>query len=440
MLDEWLQTMRQGARPSITEIVAAAEQSQTRPIRPRADLPGQLRVLLTADQYYPPTLGGSAITFHRLAHALAEAGHQVAVIAPSETLHSHVEDAGRVLTVRCRAFQPFKLLNQTSRRDIRVAILPDRLVRETLNGFRPDIVHVQFPAYLGRSAARHARAAGVPVVVGCHAVPENYQFGTGGSRPVQSLARKFWDMAVGFCREADSVTAPTKTACQVLAENGVDTPIIAISNGVDLKQYRPPLDQREKDVDRAALGLPSDRTLVLYAGRFTPEKRVDLLVDAIASLPPTVHLVLCGLLSSRLDDIIVERGLRERVTALGRVSDETLPRVYRAVDIFALPSEAELQGMVLLEAAATGLPLVGANCLAIPELVHDGVNGYLHRPGDAEDLAAKIKALAAEPALRASFGEASQRIVAPHAMPAVVDQTVALYRHLIGRHHAALAG
>ena len=97
------------------------------------------------------------------------------------------------------------------------------------------------------------------------------------------------------------------------------------------------------------------------------------------------------------------------------------------------PSESELQGIVLLEGAASGLPLIGADALAIPEIITHGENGFLHRPGDADDLAARTVCLARDPALRARLGAAGIRRAQAHALPACVAQMEMVYE-------AALAG
>jgi len=117
----------------------------------------------------------------------------------------------------------------------------------------------------------------------------------------------------------------------------------------------------------------------------------------------------------------------------GLLDDQAMPLVYRAADIFALPSEAELQGLVLLEAAASGIPLVGANALAIPEIVHHGVNGYLHVPGDADDLADRLTALAADAGLRQRLGTAGLDVVRPHSIDACIRQNEDVYQMVLER-------
>jgi 1,2-diacylglycerol 3-alpha-glucosyltransferase len=390
----------------------------------------RLCICLTVDQYYPPTLGGSAITFRRLAHALAARGHKVAVIAPAIDFQDSTELDGDVLTVRCRSVQPFTLFNQKSRNDVRIAFLPAAIVRQALDIIRPDVINAQFPAYLSRSARTRAMESNIPFVVGCHAIPENYLGSRRHGIPFQAVAKTFWQFAVDFCNQADIVTIPSHTARRLLIDHGLENDAVVISNGVDLGRFHPVRSEAEKREERARLGIPVGVPVILYAGRFTDEKRVDVLIRAMSLVPTPAHLALCGNLSNSISKMIDALGLSERITILGRVPDDTLPTVYRVCDVFALPSEAELQGMVLLEAGASGLPLVGADCLAIPELIMHGENGFLHRPGDEKELAQHLSALAGDLILRKRLGERSIEIVKPHAMDAVVDGVVSLYRSL----------
>jgi glycosyltransferase involved in cell wall biosynthesis len=395
-----------------------------------------VNLLLTADQYFPPTLGGSAISTRRLAHGLAERGHRVTVLAPAARFADYVEQENGVSVVRCRSIPAAHLVRNADRDKIRAAVFSGKIATRTVESLTPDIVHVQVPAYLGANAARAARRLGIPLVATHHAVPENLYPSRSRRSPLfRILAHTFWDRVVAFCNRCDVVTAPTATACQLLRAHAMERPLVAISNGVDLSTFRPPRDEAEQTACRTRLGLPTDRPIVLYAGRFAVEKRLDVLVDAIrlvlARAP--AHFVFCGSGSTTVQQQAEARGVAEATTFLGLLPDEDLPLAYRAADLFALPSEAELQGMALLEAAATRLPLVGANALAIPELIVDGENGFLHTPGDATDLAEKIVRLLGDAALRRRFGERCLALAREHAFDRTLDSFERLYESILTR-------
>jgi glycosyltransferase involved in cell wall biosynthesis len=389
-----------------------------------------VNLLLTADQYFPPTLGGSAISTRRLAHGLAERGHRVTVLAPAARFADHVEQEDGVSVVRCRSIPAIHLVRNSDRDTIRAAVFSGRTAARTVESLRPDVVHVQVPAYLGASAARAARRLGIPLIATHHAVPENLFPSRSRRSPLfRAFARTFWDQIVAFCNRCDVVTAPTETACRLLHDHAVERPLVAISNGVDLSTFAPARDDADVAACRTRLGLPTDRPIVLYAGRFAVEKRLDVLADAIPLVlaRADAQFVFCGSGSTALQRQVEAHGVASATTFLGLLPDEVLPLAYRAADLLALPSEAELQGMVLLEAAASGLPLVGADALAIPELIVDGHNGFLHRPGDAADLAEKIVRVLEDGDLRRRFGERSLSVAREHAFDRTLDSFERLY-------------
>ncbi|MBU6429927.1 MAG: glycosyltransferase family 4 protein, partial [Cyanobacteria bacterium REEB65] len=214
-----------------------------------------------------------------------------------------------------------------------------------------------------------------------------------------------------------------------------------ISNGIDLQIYCPPSSEAERQALKRRFGLPLETPTVLYCGRFSDEKRLDVLLDAIpmALDRQTAHFAFVGTGSIDIQAAIAQRGLESRASVLGLLDDQNMPLVYRAADVFVLPSEAELQGLVLLEAAASGLPLVGANTLAIPEIIHHGVNGYLHVPGDSADLAERIADLVQDTQLRAQMGAKSLELVAKHSIPESIRQYEEIYRAAITACTAARA-
>jgi glycosyltransferase involved in cell wall biosynthesis len=389
-----------------------------------------VNLLLTADQYFPPTLGGSAISTRRLARGLAERGHQVTVLAPAARFADYVEQEDGVSVIRCRSIPALHLVRNSDRDTIRAALFSGRTAARTVESLRPDMVHVQVPAHLGASAARAASRLGIPLVATLHAVPENLFPSASTRSPLfRFFARNFWARVVAFCNRCDVVTAPTATACRLLRDQAVERPLVAISNGVDLSAFRPPRDDAEREACRTRLGLPIDRPIVLYAGRFAPEKRLDVLVDAIPLVlaRAAAHFVFCGFGATAVQGWAEARGVSSATTFLGLLPDELLPLAYRAADLLAQPSEAELQGIVLLEGAASGLPLVGADALAIPELIVDGHNGFLHRPGDPADLADKIVRLLEGGAQHRGFGERSLAVAREHAFERTLDSFERLY-------------
>ncbi|MBM3258604.1 MAG: glycosyltransferase [Candidatus Sericytochromatia bacterium] len=396
-----------------------------------------MRLLYVADMYYPPTLGGSAIAVRRLAHGMAARGHEVQVVAPGHGLFDTAEKDGRTVVIRCGAIPDLRPGMDPRKTGIRLPLLPAIAIRRAMDRFRPDLIHLQVPGYTAATAAVLARLDGTPLVATCHGIPENFWAPGDRSQPLfQAFGRFIWSLILENLERCDAVLAPTRIAADLLRAQGLRKAALPVSNGVDLEVYRPPVDAGERRMLRARFGLPDEGPVVLYAGRFAPEKRLEVLFDAMAHMSPDAAATWAFVGRGVLDPV-AELGRRgvdtSRVRMLGLLMDQDMPLIYRAVDVLVLPSEAELQGLVLLEAAASGCALVGARALAIPEAIEHEVTGFLHEPGDAPGLAAALWRLIREPGLLDRMGSAAQEAVRHHAIPACLDRTLAIYEEVMAR-------
>jgi len=127
---------------------------------------------------------------------------------------------------------------------------------------------------------------------------------------------------------------------------------------------------------------------------------------------------------------VEQLNLMDKVSFLGFVPDKDLASLYRLADIFAIPSEAELQSLATMEAMACGLPVVSADAYALPELVHHELNGFLFQRGDSEEMAQYLDVLVIDEELRRHMGSKSLEIIAKHNRIQVLDQWEALYLRL----------
>jgi len=172
---------------------------------------------------------------------------------------------------------------------------------------------------------------------------------------------------------------------------------------VDVDQYRPPEAPRSHD----------GPLRILSVGRLVPEKGAPVLVDALAELVARgvdveATLVGAGPLEPLLRERIGQTGLHDRVTLTGAMGQDRLPDLYRRADVFCLPSFQEGLPVVLMEAMATGLPVVTTAIAGIPELVHDGESGRVVPAGRAGLVADAIAQLATDPDLRRRLGAAGR--------------------------------
>jgi glycosyltransferase involved in cell wall biosynthesis len=188
---------------------------------------------------------------------------------------------------------------------------------------------------------------------------------------------------------------------------------------------------------RESLGLPADVPVLLYAGKLIERKRPLDLLDAYARLaadhPAAIVFLGEGAERGRLEAAAERYGL-SRVVITGFVNQQEISRYYAAADLLALPSSHEPWGLVLNEGMCFGLPLVASDAVgAAPDLVRGGDNGFIYPVGDVAALAAALRRLLADPALRARMGARSREIVAGFSYDADIEGIVTALNHTVRR-------
>lgn len=240
-------------------------------------------------------------------------------------------------------------------------------------------------------------------------------------------------------RRFGSVVAVSGEIRDTLVRSGVDPGrVCVIANGIPLEADATNQQAGESaGVLRAALGVPAGAFLVLNAGRLTAQKDQTTLLRSLSQLPAgdrPVHLVVAGdgELREKLAALAAAPALAGRVRLLGFRQD--VAQLLRAADAFALPSLDEGMPMILLEAAAAGLPLVATPVGDVPRLVRDGHSGLLVPCGDAAALAAALGRLRDDPELAARLGAAAREEVRrEHSHAAMAARYAEVYaNHVAG--------
>ena len=382
-----------------------------------------MHIMIVTDQY-PPMIGGVPTVTHNLALNFVERGHQVWVVAPSYGMR----DARRLERgVRVYRFSSFEW---PSYKELRIPFLPFMPVRNLIKKSEPDIIHIHSPVVLGNIAQLLAGGLRKPVIATNHYLPINMSRSlTSDSLIGKHFSNVSYSYLVNFCNRCEYVTAPTMTALQLLYDHGLRAPAKAISNGIDLTKFTP--GERDPSI-RQRFKLPDDKQLILHINRLSEEKRVNVLIDAVAKMRSNAHvaLVSTGPAEAELRAQVAQLGVEDRVSFLGYVREADLLALRRSSDIFVIPSEADLQSLATMEAMACGLPVVAANAYALPELVHHEKNGFLFKRGDSDDMAYYMDVLLEDAELRARMGAESLKIIAKHDRIQVLDQWEEIYHRL----------
>jgi 1,2-diacylglycerol 3-alpha-glucosyltransferase len=281
-----------------------------------------------------------------------------------------------------------------------------------------DLVHVQFPFWLGIRAAGLARRAGTPVVAACHIQPENMLHNVGLRSPwlVDQTWRLFISTLYG---RADQLVVPTALGVEELRRRGLTVPAEVVSNGIPPAFHPGPAERP-----------PAHRGcfVVLAVSRLAREKRLDLVIEAVrrARHARDLQLVICGGGPEEARLRALASGL-PRPAEFRLVEEAAMPAVMRSADLLVHASEIELEGMAVLEALGTGLPALVADApfsaaarLAISD-------EFRFPPGDTAGLAARIDHLVEHPERLAAARAASQLAAEGLRLEASIARLEAVY-------------
>ena len=386
-----------------------------------------MRILIANDQHWPMK-SGVATAARTQAQGLAAMGHEVLVLAPSQNGKSSQERDENYDITRIRSLPlPF-------RKNLRVSVTYDRELRQVIESFRPDIVHVHTQLTVGLSTLRVAAQLGIPVVATNHVMPDNMIKNIKALTPVKRPATYLMnEYGILLYKGARRIIMPTESVLGLFNLDRLGAPSLAISNGINLTEYTP---RQPKEYIYQAFDIPTDKKIIHWLGRLDAEKHLNILVEAFAKLAvdrDDLHLVVAGTgnFESTLIDMVEELGIDEHVTFTGMVSDEDKYELHRVATVFAVPSPNELQCIAMLEAMACGKPVVAVDAGALAELVIHDKTGYLVTVDDVDGFARSLAMLLDSPSRITQFGAAARQMAEQHDVKKVMPRFIELYEEVI---------
>lgn len=396
-----------------------------------------MKILIASDLHWP-TINGVATFSRNLAQGMAKLGHEVIVIAPSQTGRKSKEVDENHVVYRVAAV-PFPFYQ-----NYMIALNPNLEIRKIIRDFQPDVIHIQMPLMIGQAAMKYGNKYGIPVVTTSHAMPENLMDNLKlvgkVAKPINYMMKMF---GLRFHSRADYITMPTKAAMKMFGStvDKVKTPMEAVSNGIDLSQFS--FGKPSKEV-MAKYNLPTDKPIVSYVGRLDAEKHLWVVVRAFNEVLKTndAHLLVVGsgTDSDNLRLMAYELGIADKITFTGRVSEEDKIELHKAGTLYCITSPVELQSIATLEAMASGQPIVAIDTGALWELCQDKRNGFLCHEDDYMQISEAIKKIISDPELRAKMSQESLAIAATHDLKNTLKRFEEIYTGLQKNNKSKRAG
>ncbi|GAA1961508.1 glycosyltransferase family 4 protein [Catenulispora subtropica] len=378
------------------------------------DVAGPLKVLLVC-HYYPPHLGGIENVVYSEARHLTAAGVDVTVLTTGD--RSSITDEDGVRVVRVRAWNGLE-----RKAEVPFPIPGPKLLRSAVRWARwADVVHIHDAFYLTSWAAlTAAKVTGTPIVATQHVTLVQHKSAAVGliQKAVYATAGRL------LMRTARSVfTLNSDVAAFARGLGARPERMRHLPNGVDTALFQPVRDAAEQAAEREKLDLPRDGVLVLFAGRFMPNKGFDML---LAADDPAYRLVFAGGPAEAL------AAAEDSVIYLGSLAPVDMAAAYRACDIFALPSTAEGFPLTVQEAMSSGIAVVTTDFsgYAAYELDRDRIS-LIDR--DTETLRLRLREIAADFELRQQMGKYGREYaLARFAWPDHASTLIETYRAAIG--------
>jgi glycosyltransferase involved in cell wall biosynthesis len=329
-----------------------------------------MRVSLVTETY-APQVNGVSRTLGELVRHLTERGDDVQVIHPN---YHKPPSAGNVCLVRS--------VNLPFYREIYLPLPPFGRVHRAIDAFQPDLIHIATEATLGLSVLRYAQKREIPVVSSFHTNFDQYSrhYGIGWIKGI------VWRYLRWFHNRTRETYVPSMNTIHQLGEKGFER-LVRWPRGVHAEFFRP--DRPGRDRIRRAYGWKPDDLVITYVSRIAPEKNVEHLAEAfeiVAAQRPDVKFLLVGDGPSRPE---LEQRLGTFARFAGYQTGEALADHYAAGDLFAFPSVTETFGNVVLEAMASGLPVVAIRAGGVGEIVQPGKTGLLIEPDQSPDCFAR---------------------------------------------------
>ena len=273
-----------------------------------------------------------------------------------------------------------------------------------------DVVHVHHPFLSGRLALIYCTRKHVPVVFTNHTRYDLYAQARLPFMPVEVSQSLLQSYMPDFCSAVDLVISPSRGMERIMRQFGVQSHIEVVPNGANLKPF-----QQAKAFARAEFGFNRNDVLLVYMGRVAPEKNLEFLLQAFAGVArtiPNVHLLILGggqkEHEEKLKALPAAHGIEDRVRFMGMIPYDQLPSYMAMCDVFVTASVTEVHPYSVIEAMATGLPIMGIDSPGIGDSVDDGVSGFLSTE-DIPTFTAKLTYLCLNRSLQKKMGAVAQK-------------------------------
>lgn len=375
---------------------------------------------------YKPLINGVVSSIVSLKNAYEKKGHSAYIFAPK--VEGYIDQENNVFR--------YNSVNLTKKVKYPIAIPLSFRANKVVRGFNPDIIHIHHPFVLSMPALMYAEKLGIPKILTIHTQYERYAYYV--SPVPQVITNEAIKMIISsFASKVDVITTPSDSMKKLISHYKIKKEIVVIPNAIDLKVFQE-IDKEKCNKLREQLELTQEDVVVLYVGRLSIEKNIDKIVNSLALIKKKnmkkVKLLLVGegTAMNQLNDLVKSLGIQEDVKFVGAVNNEIVKSYYQISDLFAFTSTSETFGMVIIEAMASGLPVLAVKAPGAVDIITDGFDGVLVKD-DVSEFAARLEMLIKNEDVRKRLAKGAVYTSHRYSIDNISDQMLNLYQRLVDK-------
>ncbi|MEQ5835228.1 glycosyltransferase [Marinobacter sp. NFXS9] len=387
-----------------------------------------LRIVMFTNNYLP-FIGGVPLSIERLRRGLEALKHPVRIVAPS--YRDQKPDEDHVLRVP-------SLVSMGAQSEFRLANIFLGRIRREVRAFKPDLIHLHHPFWLGSLGLWMARRLKVPAVYTYHTRLEHYaHFVPLPGKIFRNLISHA--LIKRFANKCDGVIVPTYSAEEYLRMIGVKSLAFVQPTGIEFERFQQVSDEDVASL-RRKLEIHDDEHVFVSVSRLSTEKNIDFMIEAIASLrakserPFRFLMIGDGHERQRLQQKIDDLKLSDTFILVGAVPPDDMPTYYQLGDTFLFASVSETQGMVILEAMAAAMPVVAVRSSGIDDVVRDDCNGF-KTPRNREKWRRAVQHLMDDPELHQRLSENALAFARDYSIDHFAYDVEGIYATVLADYH-----
>ena len=373
---------------------------------------------------YKPLINGVVTSIVSLKEAYERKGHETYVFAPQ--VEDYIDQEKNVFRYRS--------INLTSKVKYPLPIPLSFRAKKVITEFNPDIVHIHHPFLLSSQAIMYGKKLGIPKILTLHTQYEQYAYYVA---PIpQIITQEAIKIIVSnLAYKIDCITTPSESMKDLIKSYGIENRIEVIPNAIHLASFKEENELKRLEIKKK-YNLKEDDKIILYVGRIAWEKSIDKIIEALAIIKrkgiSKVKFLLVGKgpAMDELRQLVQSLGVEEEVIFTGAVSNEEIQHYYKIAYLFTIASTSESFGIVIIEALASGIPVLAVRAPGAVDILTNGVDGWLTEDNVAQ-FANALEKLIREPELRERLSQGTLKTSEKYSINVISERMLNLYREVI---------